>query len=211
MGDEKQPDDAKRDEPTQPQAGTNEDDQPQAGTEQSPADGAEEPKSISLEKAKELRSEAANLRKRLKAFEAADEARKQAEMTEADKLKADREKFETERTTFAQSQRDFTAKQQVIEEARKASFKVSPERVFALVKAEIEFNDDGAPTNVRDVVTALATAEPGLIGASNGSPTNPDRQRGAGLTAADLTRMSDAELAKAGIDTDDLFKIAAKG
>lgn len=206
MGDDTKPD-AQADE--QPQAGTNEDDQPQAGTEQSPADGAEEPKSISLDEAKKLRSEASNLRKRLKTFEAADEARKQAEMTEADKLKADRAKLEAEQSAFTQSQRDFTARQQVIEEARKQGFKVTPERVFALVKAEIAFDDDGSPTNVRDVVTALAAAEPGLIGATNGSPTNPDRQRGAGLTAADIARMSDAELEKAGLSTDDLFRIAA--
>ena len=193
----------------QPQAGTTTDDQSQADTtEQSQADGAEKPKSEDPE-LKRARAEAAKYRTELRKFEKAEGERKRAEMTEADKLKADRAAFDAERQAFAQSQRDFTAKQQVIEEARKAGFKVSPDRVFALVKSDIEFNDDGAPTNVRDVVTALAQAEPGLIGAANGSPTNPDRQRGAGLTAADIAGMSDAELDKAGITPADMFRIAA--
>ena len=207
MGEETTPD-AKADE--QPQAGTTTDDPAQAATttEQSQADGAEESKSEDPE-LKRARAEAAKYRTELRKFQKAEEERKQAEMTEAEKLAARQKALEEREAAFSQSQRDFTAKSQVIEEARKAGFKVSPERVFALVKSDIEFNDDGSPTNVRDVVTALAQAEPGLIGAANGSPTNPDRQRGKGLTAADIAGMSDAELDKAGLSTRDMFEIAA--
>lgn len=172
-------------------------DQPQAGAEQSQADGTDDGKPTVEEHPdlKRARAEAAKYRTELRKYEKAEEERKKAEMTEADKLKADREAFDKERATFAQSQRDFTARSQVIEEARKAGFKVSPERVYALVKDGIEFDDDGKPTNVGDVVAQLAKDEPGLVGASNGSPTNPDRQRGQGLTAADLRKMTQDEIA----------------
>lgn len=136
-----------------------------------------------------------SLRDRLKGFEKAEAERKQADMTEADKLRADREAFDNERKTFTEAQREFTAKSQVITEAQRAGFKVSPERVFALVKADIVFDDDGKPTNVGTVIAALAKEEPGLVGATNGSPTNPDRQKGQGLTAADIRKMSRDEVA----------------
>lgn len=193
----------------QPQAGTTEDDQSQVDTtEQSQADGAEKPKSEDPE-LKRARAEAAKYRTQLRKYEQEDEKRKQAEMTEAEKL-AERVKAQEEREAkFAQSQRDFTAKAKVTEEARKAGFK-NPERVLAIVPSgAIEFDDNGSPTNVRDVVARLVTEWPELIGAANGSPTNPDRQKGKGLSAADIAGMSDAELDKAGISTADMFRIAA--
>lgn len=191
--DESQP--AQADE--QGQAPETKNDQPQAGTEQSQADGTDDGKPTVEEHPdlKRARAEAAKYRTELRKYEKADDERKKAEMTEADKLKADRDAFEAERVTFAQSQRDFTARSQVITEAQKSGFKVSPERVFALVKGDIEFDDDGKPTNVGAVVAQLAKDEPGLVGAANGSPTNPDRQRGQGLTAADLKKMTQAEIA----------------
>ncbi len=194
MGDDKTPT-AQADE--QGQAPEQKIDQPQAGTEQSPADGTDEGKPTVEEHPdlKRARAEAAKYRTELRKYEKADEERKKAEMTEADKLKADRDTFDKERAAFAQSQRDFTARSQVIDEARKAGFKISPERVFALVQGGIEFDDDGKPINVGDVVGQLAKDEPGLVGAANGSPTNPDRQRGAGLTAADLKKMTPTQVA----------------
>lgn len=210
MGD-KDTSDAKADE--QPQAGTTTDDPAQEATTQSQADGAEDGKQ-SVEEHPDLkraRAEAAKYRTELRKYEKAEEERKRAEMTEADRLKAEREEFEKERLAFAQSQRDFTARSLVIEEARKAGFKVTPERVYALVKDGITFDDDGKPTNAAAVVAQLAADEPGLIGAANGSATNPDRQKGTGLTAAQIAGMSDAELEKAGVSVEDMFKIAAKG
>lgn len=183
--------------PTAPAAELNTDGESPADTEATPADATDSQPTLAELQA-ELRKKGAaekSLRDRLRKLEKEDADRKAAEMTEADKLKADRSAFETERSTFAQSQRDFTARTQVIEEARKAGFKVSPERVFALVKGDIVFDDDGKPTNVGAVVATLAKDEPGLIGAQNGSPTNPDRNRGQGLTAADLKKMTTAEVA----------------
>ena len=181
----------------QGQAPEQNNDQPQAGTERSQADGTDDGKPTVEEHPdlKRARAEAAKYRTELRKYEKAEEERKRAEMTEAEKLKAEREAFDKERQQFAQSQRDFTARSQVIEEARNAGFRVSPERVYALVRDGIEFDDDGKPTNVGDVVTQLANDEPGLIGAINGSATNPDRKKGQGITAADLRKMSQAEIA----------------
>lgn len=55
---------------------------PQAGSDATPA-----VESISLDEAKKLRSEAASLRQRLKAFEKAEQERQQAELTESQRLK----------------------------------------------------------------------------------------------------------------------------
>jgi hypothetical protein len=212
MGETKDAAESQVDDKQPAQAATTEsDEKPQAGTEQSQADSTEEATSQSDSELARARAEAAKYRTQLRKFEKAEEERKKAEMTEAEKLKADRETFEKERQALAQSQRDFTAKQQVISEAGKAGFKVSPERVFALLKGEIEFDDDGQPTNVAAVVKALADAEPGLVGAQNGSPTNPDRQRGPGISAEALARMTPAEIEKAGITPAQMFEIAAKG
>ena len=170
---------------------------PTADTDAAPADALDSQPTVTDLQAKlhEKGKAEKSLRDRLRKLEKDEADRKQAEMTEADKLRADREAFDTERKTFAQSQRDFTARTEVITEAQKAGFKVSPERVFALVKGDIEFDDDGKPTNVGAVVAQLAKDEPGMIGAQNGSPTNPDRQRGQGITAADLRKMTQAEIA----------------
>src|SRR2546430_219131 len=62
----------------QPQAGTLSTSEPQAG------EGTNE--TISLEEAKKLRSEAASLRKRLKAFEDAEAKAKEAQLSEQQKL-----------------------------------------------------------------------------------------------------------------------------
>lgn len=179
----------------QGQEPTTEQDQLQASTESSPADGADDGKpTIEHPDLKRARAEAAKYRTELRKYERAEEERKKAEMTEAEKVAERTRALEEREAKFAQSQRDFTARSQVIEEARKAGFRVSPDRVYALVKGDVEFDDDGTPTNVGDVVAQLAKDEPGLVGASNGSPTNPDRQRGQGLTAADIKKMSQEEI-----------------
>lgn len=198
MGDTKTPDATPADaKDAAPEAELNTDGESHEDTAATPVD-AEASQPTLAELQSELRKKGAaekSLRDRLRKLEKEDADRKAAEMTEADKLRADRETFDKERATFTQSQRDFTARTQVIEEARKAGFKVSPERVFALVKGEIVFDDDGSPTNVGDVVAALAKDEPGMVGAANGSPTNPDRSRGQGLTAADLKKMTPQQVA----------------
>ena len=185
----------------------------QEATTQSQADSAEDGKPTVEEHPdlKRARAEAAKYRTQLRKYEQEAEERKQAEMTEAEKVAERARQLEEREKAFTQQQREFAARTSVIEEARKAGFKVSPERVFALVRDGIAFDDDGKPTNAAAVVAQLASDEPGLIGAVNGSATNPDRQKGSGLTAAQIAGMSDAELEKAGISTADMFRIAAKG
>lgn len=178
MGAEKDAAASQVDEQPAQAATTESTDKPQAGAEQSQADSTEEATSQTDPELARARAEAAKYRTELRKYQKAEDDRKRAEMTEADKLKADREAFDKERQTFVQQQREFAAQRSVASEASKLGFRVSPERVFALVKADIEYSDDGQPSNAAAVVKALADAEPGLIGAQNGSPTNPDRAKG---------------------------------
>jgi hypothetical protein len=75
-------------EETTTQAVTTETPAPAATTETSPAEESQARESVSLETHRKVQNEAKNLRERLKAFEQAEEARKQAEMSEIDRLKA---------------------------------------------------------------------------------------------------------------------------
>lgn len=187
----------------EPQAGTTESTgtRPQAGAAESQADEAEGQSSIDPTEVARLRKEAASYRTKLRKFEEAEEARKREAMTEAERVKADREAFEKERQAFATQQREFAAQKAVITEAGKFNFRISADRMWKLVRDEIEYDDDGKPTNVTAVVAQLAKDEPGFIGSANGAPTNPDRQRG-GLTADDIRKMSRDELMK--LDTEQI-------
>lgn len=159
-------------------------DQAQGATTQSQGDGGEKPKNPAQEP--RLSDENAKLRKQLRAFEEAEEKRKRDAMSEKEKLAADRQKFESEQAAFATQRQTFAAQQAVTAEAAKAGFRISAERVFALVKDGIEFDGD-SPTNAAAVVAKLATDEPGLVGAQNGSATNPDRSKGAEPNPEDLS------------------------
>lgn len=137
----------------QPQAGTS-DDKPQAG------------ESISLDEAKKLRSEAKNLRTRLAAFEAAEEQRKQASLTEAERLKADREKLDRERQDLTVRERTIAVRDGLAAAAtaEKLGLVASSATVIRLLDLNsVEFDDSGTPTNLGPLLKQLAKDEPALF------------------------------------------------
>lgn len=154
--------------------------------------GGEKPKNPAQEP--RLSDENARLRVELKKLRDSEDKREREKRTEAENLAADRQKFEADQTAFAKERQAHAARVAVQSEASKAGFRISSDRVFALVRDGIKFEGD-SPTNVREVVAQLASDEPGLIGAANGSPTNPDRSKGGGLTRADIEKMTPDQIA----------------
>lgn len=181
------------------------DDQPPAGTtsqadtpatDGSDAGGDQPTETISLEDAKKLRSEAANLRKRLKAFEEEERKRKDAERTEAERLAAERQEFEAARQAFENERRQARTASAVEAAARRLGFR-NPAKAFRLLDEEdLGIEEDGTPSKAEEALKALAAAEPYLVGSGNGSPTNPARESGSTLTMEKLRSMSAAEIAK---------------
>ena len=181
------------------------DDQPQAGTTSqadtpdtdADAGASDQPtESISLEDAKKLRSEAANLRKRLKAFEEAEKKRADAEKSEAQKLADDKAAFEAERTAFANERKQARTAAAVEAAARRLGFR-NPAKAYRLLDEEdLGIEDDGTPSKAEEALRALAAEESYLIGGTNGSPTNPARAGGSTLTIEKLRSMSAADIAK---------------
>lgn len=64
--------------------------------------------------------------------------------------------------------RDANARSAVTDAATKANA-ISPRAVFALIKSDLEFDDDGEPTNVDALLKAAMKDEPSLFRAANGS------------------------------------------
>jgi hypothetical protein len=64
--------------------------------------------------------------------------------------------------------RDTNARSAVTDAATKANA-VSTKAVYALIRDDIEFDDDGEPTNIADLIKAAKADEPSLFRASAGS------------------------------------------
>lgn len=186
----------------QPQAGNTTPPEPQAG------EGQSEP--LSLEEARKLRSEASNLRARLKAAE--------AKATEFDKLKADAEAAKLTETQRLQKQladlqkAHESATAQVKTERARAAIQVQalqngldPKLASRLIElSDLEYDDEGQPSNVPALIKSLLKDYPHLVSkmtpASSGGATNPARSQSgseaitreyvAKLTPADYAAMS---------------------
>lgn len=88
----------------------------------------------------------------------------------------------------------------LISEAAKKNA-VDPDAVVSLVdRSSLEFNDDGSPKNVDQVVTALLDAKPYLTGKPSSGSADQGSRGGTGVTQVtreELRGMSDAEYMKA--------------
>lgn len=187
--------------PNDPQAGNSGDPQPQAGAITTPepqaGDGNE---TISLEKARELRSESANLRKRLKEFEALNtELKTFKERTESEKL-TDTEKREAAQKKLEQQLSEHQARNnellrayqderlnsEVLRQASKLNI-IDTDAAAKLIDASrIEYDESGRPTNVPELLKELAKERPWLVGSTqrqqtSGGATNPSRGQTSGL------------------------------
>ena len=141
-----------------------------------------------------------SLRRRLKELEDSDQARRDAELTEAEKS-ANRVK-ELEKALEAKDARarEMSLRSDVMAAASRLGI-IDPDAAFKLLDhsgldydAE-ESRWDGVDKALKDLLAdrpyLLASAAPATGGAN---PSNPSRRRGPTLTIADLKRMSQAEI-----------------
>lgn len=137
---------------TQPPAGD-------AEAQAAPATEQAQQETISLDEAKKLRSEANGLRRRLKELEDADKARKDAELSETDRLTA----RVTEMEAAAQASRDRILRLATVGVASRLGFTDPEDAVRLIDTASLEVGDDGTPANADAVLAALAKAKPYLL------------------------------------------------
>lgn len=141
---------------------------------------AQEADGISREEARKLRSEAAALRKRAKEAETELASRREAEMTEAEKAAKRAEKAEQDAKTVNERLRKANLKAEVAINATKHG--VDPALATRLIGEDVEYDDDGEPTNVGDLLADLVKSHPQLAGkpapVDAGSPANPGNPAG---------------------------------
>jgi hypothetical protein len=155
------------------------------GTTASAATGTEAAKTYDETYVKKLRDEAAAHRTKLKAFEDAEQARKDAELT-ATQL-AEKKAADAEAKVAAAETRVRTALATAVltTEASAAGMKPSAvARVVRLAGGDVAFDDEGQPTNAKALIAALAKEFPEFLTGSEGttSPANPGRGSGPTIT-----------------------------
>ena len=141
------------------------------------------------------------LRRRLKEHEEADEARRQADLTEAERKDMRIAELEAAREKDAQRVREMGLRSDVVSEAAKLGI-IHPDAAFKLLdRSELDFDDDtGRWTGVDDALRSLVAEMPYLVAVTtaatgtNASPSNPSRSRSPAKTLADLRAMTAAEL-----------------
>lgn len=159
----------------QPQAGTTTSTEPQAGESQS--------ETFSLEEAKKLRSEAANLRKRLKAFEEAEQQAKDAQKTEQQRIQDELAELRSHLDNRAAELLEARVHAEIGKLASKFNFLLSPDLVAQLLNwSQIEVDEDtGKPTNVEKLLADLAKSAPDIVrkqaAPTSGGATNPPRSQ----------------------------------
>lgn len=160
----------------EPQAG---DGTPEHESHPERPDRSDRTESISLDEARKLRSEAANLRKRLKAYEAEEEKAKEAQLSEQQKLEKRLAELQAEHETVRRQMQERSVNYEVRLQAAQMGI-VDPSAAAKLLDwSEIEYDEDGAPTNIPDLLKKLLRASPYLAGKSGSGagslPANPAR------------------------------------
>lgn len=157
------------------------------GQEPSSAD----PKAFDADYVHKLREEAATYRRKAKELEAEVTTYRQAQMTEAEKLKAEADAAKAQAQATQQALRQARLEAAVSKAAVKAG--VDAELLNRLVGSEVQYNDAGEPSNVDELAARLVTQYPQLrpVQAVLAS-TNP--QRTAALTLDDIRRMTPQEI-----------------
>lgn len=171
-------------EATQPQAGTDSPAQA-AGAQAAQAAGAADGSGTGPDLAAEvaaLRKEAAAARTRLKAFEKAEQDRKDADLSDLQKAQTRIAELEQEREAWTLQQQESRLRMASLSAAQKLGFR-EPDLAFRLLdQGAVQYAEDGTPRNVEQLLTALAKASPYLVTAADfGGGTRGQPASGAGM------------------------------
>jgi hypothetical protein len=115
------------------------------------------------------------------------ETLKQGQMSEAERIQKERDEAIAERDRLAKAARERDARDQFVKEAQAANA-LRPEALFRLAD-DLEYDDDGKPTNIKPVITQLRKDYPELFGAA-GSADGASGRGGAatGTSVSDQMR-----------------------
>lgn len=170
--------------PTDPQAGNVVDPQAQAATTTTPEPQAGEGKpSKSAEDYErmiaELRKENASHRTKLKKFEDDESQRAQAQLSEQEKLQQKLAKLQADHDNALRTSQERIINYEVRLQAAQAGI-IDPDAASKLLDwSAIEYDDNGQPKNVKELLANLLKAKPYLAGKAapptSGGATNPSR------------------------------------
>jgi hypothetical protein len=173
--------------PPTPQAGAGETIKPQPLAGATPptdplAGESQDNETIDLKKAKDLRSEAKELRKRLKAYEDAEEARKLAEMSAQQRAEHELAELQTRYANDLREKQEQLTHAEIQRSALQQRIKNPALAERALDTAAIEYDEKGAPTNVDALMKKLIQENPYLAdqgsGIAPGNGPNPKPNAG---------------------------------
>lgn len=163
--DESNPDESTSDESTDESADERDDDE-----EESDSEDIERLR----DDLKKARNEAKNLRRRLRAAERERDEARAGQSDVAAQLQGDLETARSRIGELEDELRDIKSRDVVRQEAEKAGA-ISPNAVYALIRDDLEYDDQGNPTNVSEVIDQLREREGRLFahaaGHADGGPT----------------------------------------
>lgn len=122
----------------------------------------------------------------LKALNARIAELENAGKSEEEQLKASLTSLQTEAERWKTRALESAAKVAVSDAAAKANA-IEPAAIFALVSRDLDYDDDGQPTNVADVIAHARKAYPGLFRAAAGS--GDGGKGGTGAEANDMNAL----------------------
>ena len=129
---------------------------------------------------KEANREAAERRHRLDELEAAEAKRKQAEMSEADQLKAKLAEAQGETARIQQETTDRIIKAEIRAQAAALGFNDPDDAYRSEVLAAVEMTDAGEVKGLAEALGELAKAKPYLLKPPSERPTPPKADAGVG-------------------------------
>ena len=140
-------------------------------TQPGPAPAA---KTFTEDYVKELRTEAATWRSKVRELEARVTEQERGQLTEQERIAKERDDFKTRYEGLSQTVRQQSLRAAVVSEAAKLNA-VEPEAIVAIVQAKgVEFDEDGTPKDVAGVLRDVQKAFPGLFRAPNAPAGSAD-------------------------------------
>lgn len=172
----------------------------QEAAQQSEVQATEEER-FDTEYVRKLRAEAAEYRKRLRELESKVKVEEEAKMTEQEKLQKRLAELERKETEYQLSLQARTLEYEVKLHAARLGV-VDPEAVYRLIDLkQVEFDEDGRPSNLEKVLKDLIAKKPYLAGGTGSvSPMNPAHGRISGQQIFTRSQLRDPKFFAANRD-----------
>jgi hypothetical protein len=172
-----------------------------AVAQQTDTPAVEEQERFDADYVRKLRAEAADYRKRLRELEGKVKMDEEAKMTEQEKLQKRLAELERKEAEYQQTLQARTLEYEVKLQASQLG--IDPDVAYRLIEPkQVEYDDDGKPTNIPKILKELAAKKPYLV-ASGGvmpSPTNPAQGRISGQQVFTRSQLRDQKFFAANRD-----------